>query len=345
MPCYNFSLPQHTSASPVGQYAIYGSGIMTDANYRMVPAGTNHGDQVFGNSTALHIQAQPTVPSINETTAYKAAILPPAPGNKFAQDTANRISGKDGVGMIVTPDDAAATPSQATAATAESAVDTTAAANAADGGHIPKEARSQIRFLTVESTGINLDVASTTNNTVTIDASSRADGGATTTVSGQTNEGLSVSETPVSGEAAQTAGSNLLGATAENTTISQAAGVPTAENMTTAVPSNGSAADTTATVNPAMAEGQAPADANAAPGHMTSALSANGTAPAAATEAGSQGQPENTTADATGTNGTETAAANPEASSEQVAAGNENANAANQDEDNEKRRRTQQQQA
>ncbi|MGP1471835.1 MAG: two-partner secretion domain-containing protein [Schwartzia sp. (in: firmicutes)] len=53
-----------------------------------------------------------------------------------------------------------------------------------NGGYIPREFRGALRFLTIEDTGINLNLAALDNNAVTVESQSRADGGATIIVLG-----------------------------------------------------------------------------------------------------------------------------------------------------------------
>ncbi|MBQ1469342.1 MAG: hypothetical protein IIZ29_00635, partial [Schwartzia sp.] len=51
-----------------------------------------------------------------------------------------------------------------------------------DGGEIERERRGSLRFLTIEDTGINVKPAALSANTITVDASSRSDGGSTVVI-------------------------------------------------------------------------------------------------------------------------------------------------------------------
>lgn len=181
-----------TSASPVGQYAIYGRGVAGTGNYKMADA-TGEGRpktvdgqpaQFLSNGTALTISSRPT-PVEPTDNAYQGATTPARVDSQFSQDAAHRMEGQDGTGMLPTANDVAA-DSGAKQAAARDAVTTTgnSGVTGADGGYITREATNSIRFLTLEDTVIQLNDVAKESGALRVDASSRTDGGTSATVNG-----------------------------------------------------------------------------------------------------------------------------------------------------------------
>ena len=116
---------------------------------------------------------------------YQGATTPAKPDNQFSQDVAHRMDGLDGTGMMPTANDVAADSGAKQAAAGDRVtVPGTAATTGTDGGYITREATGSIRFLTLEDTVIQLSDVAKESGELRVDASSRTDGGTSTTVNG-----------------------------------------------------------------------------------------------------------------------------------------------------------------
>ena len=156
-----------TSASPVGTYL--------DSIFAKGPAHAGSA----GNLYDYYVMYRPGTMVVNAASdpVYDAAIHGALPTTKASQDIANQLSGKDGAGMTVKAGDAA-------------------------GGYIPREARDSIRFVTIEDTGVNLQMVSAGNTTITIDAASQIGGSGAITITGS-GEAHSIAGTATATEVAQ----------------------------------------------------------------------------------------------------------------------------------------------
>ena len=208
----------------------------------------SHGLDYTGISGHLYdykVTYQPGTMIVQNNTTYDNATHVTPPDNKFGQDVGNRINGLDGTGMLPPTEQ---TP---TATTTGPALPAGNEGSATDGGYIPKEARNSIRFLTLEDTVIQLSEIAKSSGDLTIDASSRTDGGASTSVDGTgTAVALAGTMPLIEGTTIGTANTSLI--LTENGVIS---GVTTLGNSSSAGP----AADSTSLATGDGLMGQNPA--------------------------------------------------------------------------------------
>lgn len=144
-----------TSQTVSGDYRIFGSGVANNTNYRMAVD-----PQLLANNYAFHIKPQVTL-NVNDFASIKNSFV--RLENQFVFNL-----------LVPVSENGAVLPTTLLTDNGNKHVN--------DGGHVREEGRGAIRFLTIRDTGINLTAARGAENAVTIDKSSRVDGGETITV-------------------------------------------------------------------------------------------------------------------------------------------------------------------